>query len=71
MTADPVAFYVEVLRCRLRFLDGEIAKVGRWDDSFARLSEERDAVAHELAVLSDDRGAAGRPPNKTEMAGEH
>ena len=49
-------FYVEVLKNRLRFLNEEIARVERWDESFSALSEERDAVEYELAELRDDTG---------------
>ena len=60
MIAEPTTFYVELLKARLRYLNGEIARTGRWDDSFSGLSEERDAVEHELAGLSDDRSAGAK-----------
>ena len=54
MPADHAKFYVELLESRLRFLNGQIAKTGRWDDSFNALSAERDAVVYELEGLRDD-----------------
>jgi hypothetical protein len=56
MPADHTKFYTELLESRLRFLAVQIAKVGRWDDAYATLSAERNAVEHELAVLRDDMG---------------
>jgi hypothetical protein len=56
MPADHTRFYVELLESRLRFLNGQIAKAGRWDESFMVLSAERDAVEHELGVLRDEMG---------------
>jgi hypothetical protein len=38
MTANHTAFYIEILESRRRFLNKEIAKVGRWDDAFNVLS---------------------------------
>jgi hypothetical protein len=54
MTADHTRFYVELLESRMRFLNAEIAKVGRHDDAFDKLSAERDDVEHELDGLRDD-----------------
>ena len=62
MTADHTKFYIEVLESRLRFLSKEIAKVERWDDAFNTLSEERDAVEHELDGLRDDMSRRVTPP---------
>ena len=51
---DHTKFYVELLESRVRFLDRELAKVGRWDDAFTALGTERDSVEHELDGLRDD-----------------
>jgi hypothetical protein len=63
---DHAKFYAELLESRLRFLNGQIAKVGRWDDSFNALSAERDAVAYELAGLRDDVGRNSQGPRRGE-----
>ena len=44
MTAAHTQFYLELLESRMRFLDRQIAKAGRWDPVFVQLSAEREAV---------------------------
>jgi hypothetical protein len=50
---EPSAFYVEVLRARLRGLNSKIAETGRWDEAMSALSKERDEVECELAQCHD------------------
>jgi hypothetical protein len=54
MTADHTAFYIGLLESRLRFLDRQLVKAGRFDPTFDRLAKERDDVALELEGLRDD-----------------
>jgi hypothetical protein len=54
MTADHTAFYVSLLESRLRFLDRQIVKAGRFDPTFDQLAKERDDVALELEGIRDD-----------------
>lgn len=60
MTAAHTQFYLELLQSRMRFLDRQIAKAGRWDPAFVQLAAEWEALVLELEGLLDDVGG-GRP----------
>ena len=61
MTADHTKFFIEILQRRIRFLNAELAKIGRRDDAFDTLTAERDDVAHELEGLLDDASRKATP----------